>query len=69
MKRVLGLELTKKQRAMILIGVPIGVMCLFLYLILTLFEQEPEIPVLLPKGGLSSSIFDSQNQKIGRAHV
>lgn len=62
MKRVLGLDITKKQRVMILIGVPIGVMCLFLYLILTFFEQEPEIPVLLPKGGLSSSIFDSQNQ-------
>lgn len=62
MEILFGLEMTKKQKIMVLTGIPVGVMCLLLYLFLAFFEQEPVTAVAMPKGRLTSSIFDSQNQ-------
>ena len=62
MKTFLGIKMTKKQKMLLLAGIPVGLICLLFYLILAFFEKEAEIPVSMPNGGLSSSIFDSQNQ-------
>lgn len=62
METLFGLEITRKQKRMVFIGIPAGVLCLFMYLLLSLFEQDFVSPVYMPSGGLSSSIFDSQNQ-------
>lgn len=57
-----GLEITKKQKILVFTGVPIGVMCFLFYLLLALFEGEGDRSIAMPTGGLTSSIFDSQNQ-------
>lgn len=62
METLFGLEMTKKQKRMVLAGIPIGILCLCLYLILAFFESKPQEPVYMPSGGLTTSIFDSQNQ-------
>ena len=62
MESLFGLELTKKQKALVVLGIPVGILCLILYLLLAFFEAEPVSPVYMPSGGLTSSIFDSQNQ-------
>ena len=62
METLFGLELTKKQKNMVLAGIPIGILCLCLYLFLAFFESEPQVAVYMPSGGLTTSIFDSQNQ-------
>ena len=59
METLFGLEISKKQKRVICIGIPIGILCLSMYLLLSFFQKEP---VYMPEGGLSSSIFDSQNQ-------
>lgn len=59
MEAQLGLDIIKKQKKIVLIGIPVGLLCLLMYMLLSFFEQEP---VYMPNGGLSRSIFDSQNQ-------
>ena len=62
MESLFGLEVTKKQKIMVVLGIPVAILCLILYLLLAFFESEPVTPVYMPSGGLTSSIFDSQNQ-------
>ena len=62
METLFGLEMTKKQKILVLTGITVGVIGLLLYLFLAFFEQKPVTAVAMPKGGLTSSIFDSQNQ-------
>lgn len=62
METLFTLEMTKKQKILVQAGIPVGVICLLLYLFLAIFDPEPVTAVILPTGGLTSSIFDSQNQ-------
>ena len=59
--RVIGLEMSKKQKNFVVIGLPVAVFCLLFYIVLSFLGVKPKDRVELPKGGLSKSIFESQN--------
>lgn len=61
MVKVLGVEMSKGNKRTVYICTSVAVICLIVYLVLALFEKPPAVQVLMPSGGLTESIFDSQN--------